>query len=69
MLVLSRHRNEAIYLTLPRNPEELMALAGSRITVVLVENRGGKIRLGFAAPKSVDIRRKELVDADPQFKA
>lgn len=51
MLVLSRKKNEAIVI-------------GDRlVTVVLVEIRGDKVRLGFEAPQHVAIHRQEVYDA------
>lgn len=50
MLVLSREKNEAIVI-------------GDNITIVVVEIRGGKVRLGIDAPKEVPVHRKEVFDA------
>ena len=48
MLVLTRHKNESIVI-------------GKDVEVQVVEIRGDKVRLGFTAPKSIDIYRKELL--------
>ena len=54
MLVLSRKRNESIVVT----------VQGIDITITVVAIRGGdKVRLGFEAPKEVDIHRQEVYDA------
>jgi len=50
MLVLSRKKNESIVIN-------------HDITVVVVEIRGDKVRLGVEAPKDVPVHRKEVYDA------
>ena len=50
MIVLSRKKNEAIVI-------------GDDITVVVVEIRGDKVRLGIEYPKEVPVHRKEVFDA------
>jgi len=50
MLVLSRKKNEAIVIN-------------DDITIVVVEIRGDKVRLGVEAPASVPVHRKEVHDA------
>lgn len=50
MLVLSRKKNESIVIN-------------NNITVVVVEIRGDKVRLGVEADKSVPVHRKEVHDA------
>lgn len=50
MLVLSRKKNESIVI-------------GSDITIVIVEIRGDKVRLGIEAPKDVSVHRREVYDA------
>lgn len=50
MLVLSRKKNESI-------------MIGDDVELVVVEIRGDKVRLGFAAPTSVKIHRREVYDA------
>ena len=47
MLVLSRKKNEAIVIN-------------DNITIVVVEIRGDKVRLGIEAPKEVPVHRKEI---------
>jgi carbon storage regulator len=51
MLVLSRKRNESIVF-----PE-------LNITVMVVEIRGDKIRLGIKAPKNITVHREEVFNA------
>ena len=50
MLVLSRKKNESIVIN-------------NDITVVVVEIRGDKARLGVEAPKEVPVHRREVYDA------
>ena len=50
MLVLSRKKNESIVIN-------------SDITIVVVEIRGDKVRLGVEAPKEVPVHRREVYDA------
>lgn len=50
MLVLSRHRDESI-------------MIGDNITIVVVEIRGDKVRLGIEAPSNVPVHRQEVYDA------
>ncbi len=52
MLVLSRRRDEAIVI---RNR------FGTEIRLVVVEVRGGKVRLGIEAPADVSIAREEIL--------
>jgi carbon storage regulator len=50
MLVLSRKKNESIVIN-------------NEITVVVVEIRGDKVRLGIEAPKEVPVHRREVFEA------
>ena len=50
MLVLSRKKNESIVIN-------------DSITVVVVEIRGDKVRLGIEAPKEVSVHRSEVYEA------
>jgi len=50
MLVLSRKKNESIVIN-------------DDITIVVVEIRGDKVRLGIEAPKHVPVHRREVYDA------
>ena len=50
MLVLSRKKNEAIKIN-------------DNITIVVVEIRGDKVRLGINAPKDVPVHRQEVYEA------
>jgi carbon storage regulator len=49
MLVLSRKKNESIVIN-------------NDITIVVVEIRGDKVRLGIEAPKEVPVHRREVYD-------
>ena len=56
MLVLSRKKNESIVIN-------------NDITVVVVEIRGDKVRLGVEAPKEVPVHRREVYDAIKRHEA
>ncbi|MGH9856767.1 MAG: carbon storage regulator CsrA [Acidobacteriota bacterium] len=50
MLVLSRKKDEKI-------------IIGDTITVMVIEIRGDKVRLGFDAPKEITVHRQEVYEA------
>ena len=50
MLVLSRKKNESIVIN-------------DDITIVVVEIRGDKVRLGIEAPKEIPVHRNEVYEA------
>lgn len=50
MLVLSRKKDERIVI-------------GDDITVMIIEIRGDKVRLGITAPKDVTVHREEVYQA------
>ncbi|GAB4130386.1 carbon storage regulator CsrA [Thermopirellula anaerolimosa] len=50
MLVLARKKNESIVIN-------------DQITIVVVDIRGDKVRLGITAPKEVPVHRREVFDA------
>lgn len=50
MLVLSRKKNESI-------------IINDDITIVVVEIRGDKVRLGIEAPKNIPVHRHEVHEA------
>lgn len=50
MLVLTRRKNEKI-------------IIGDNITLVVVEIRGDKVRLGIEAPQEVPVHREEVREA------
>lgn len=56
MLVLSRKKNESIVIN-------------DSISIVVVEIRGDKVRLGVEAPKDVTVHRKEVYDAIKSYDA
>jgi len=49
MLVLSRRKGEVIYI-------------GHDVSIVVVEIRGDKVRLGIQAPKDVPVHRSEVYE-------
>ena len=53
MLVLSRKRNESI----------IIGTGPTQATVVVVEIRGDKVRLGIEASKEVPVHRQEVWEA------
>jgi len=50
MLVLSRYRDESIYI-------------GDDVIVTIVDIRGDRVRLGIQAPNNVSVHRQEIYDA------
>ena len=50
MLVLSRKKDEKI-------------MIGDDVTLMVIEIRGDKVRLGIEAPKHVSVHREEVYDA------
>ncbi|MCL2744540.1 MAG: carbon storage regulator CsrA [Planctomycetaceae bacterium] len=50
MLVLSRYRDESIYI-------------GDDVIITVVDVRGDRVRLGITAPANVSVHRKEIYDA------
>jgi carbon storage regulator len=50
MIVISRKKNESIVIN-------------NDITLVVVEIRGDKVRLGIETPKGVSVHRREVYDA------
>ena len=56
MLVLSRKKNESIVIN-------------NDITIVVVDIRGDKVRLGVEAPKEVPVHRREVYDLIKQNEA
>ena len=50
MLVLSRKKDEKI-------------IIGDNITLMVIEIRGDKVRLGIEAPKEVSVHRQEVYEA------
>ena len=53
MLVLSRKKNESI----------IIGDGEDAVTVVIVEIRGDKVRLGIEAPKEIPVHRREVYEA------
>ena len=49
MLVLTRHKDEAI-------------MIGDGIKIIVVEIRGDKVRLGIEAPREVPVHRQEVYE-------
>jgi carbon storage regulator len=53
-------RKEPAMLVLTRKPNEQLLIGDRRITVTVLEIRGGRVRLGIEAPDDVSIRRREI---------
>ncbi len=53
MLVLSRKKNESI----------VIGDGANIVTIVVVEIRGDKVRLGIEAPKETPVHRREVYEA------
>ncbi len=53
MLVLSRKKNESI----------IIGDGDNAVTIVVVEIRGDKVRLGVEAPKETPVHRREVYEA------
>ena len=51
MLVLSRQRDESIYID------------GQKIVITVVDIRGDKVRLGIQAPTEISVHRQEVYEA------
>lgn len=49
-------------LVLSRKPGEAVVLGDQEITVTVLKTGKNHVRLGFVAPKKVQILRKELID-------
>ena len=59
MLVLSRKKNESL----------IIGKGDQEVTIVVVEIRGDKVRLGVEAPKEVPVHRREVYDAIKRHEA
>ena len=53
MLVVSRQRDQSI-------------IIGDGIEIIVVDIRGGKVRLGISAPQHIPVHRKEVYDSIKQ---
>ena len=58
----SRHAKEWLMLVLSRKQDESIVI-NNDITIVVVEIRGDKVRLGVEAPKEVPVHRREVYEA------
>jgi len=67
MLVLSRKKNESVIIDLSQQSvlDYLLSLPPEerKITIMMIEVRGDKNRLGIDAPKDVPVHRREVYDA------
>ena len=71
MLVLTRRREQIIYLDFSSMTDaELLALRTTAppISVSVTELRADKVRLGFDAPPSVKVYRKEIYEQELALK-
>ena len=85
MLVLSRQKDEEIYIILDDLVKELTTRKGTdldnfvkgltddegdiKIKIMVVDVRGDKVRLGTTAPKRIPVHRREVFDAIQHEKA
>lgn len=53
-------------LVLTRGLKQQIVIGDQRITVTVLEVKGGRVRLGIEAPPEVTVRRKELLDPKQQ---
>ncbi len=56
------HQKDAIMLVLSRKKNESIII-NDNITIVVVEIRGDKVRLGIEAPKEIPVHRNEVYEA------
>ena len=56
------HQKDAIMLVLSRKKNESIII-NDNITIVVVEIRGDKVRLGVEAPKEIPVHRNEVYEA------
>ena len=57
-----RHAKEWLMLVLSRKKDQSIVI-NNDITIVVVEIRGDKVRLGVEAPKEVPVHRREVYEA------
>ncbi len=55
MLVLSRKRQQVVVIELPDD---------RKVTLVVIDIRGDKVRLGIDAPLDINVVRQELLERD-----
>lgn len=53
-------------LVLTRKPDEAIRLMDGTIRIVVLEVQGDQVRLGFDAPKDIDILREEIFHAQKE---
>lgn len=63
MLVLARHLNESITVTLPDSMEELEKLKGKSLNIVVSGLQRDQVKLGFQGNRGIEILRDELIDS------
>ena len=55
-------------LVLTRGLKQQIVIGDQRITVTVLEVKGGRVRLGIDAPADVTVRRKELLEPKQECK-
>ncbi len=53
-------------LVLTRKPEEAIRLLEGSIRIVVLEVQGDQVRLGFEAPREIDILREEIYQSQKE---
>lgn len=66
MLCLGRRQGGKVILMLPTDTQQLLALAGKRVVVTVVDVDRGKVRLAFEADRQIAICREELLEQTQQ---
>ncbi len=54
-------------LVLTRGLKQQIVIGDQRITVTVLEVKGGRVRLGIEAPADVSVRRQELLEPKQEF--
>ncbi len=70
MLVLTRRKEEITYFDFSGMTDaELLSLRSSPLRVIVVDTRSDRVKIGFDAPDSVQINRKEIYESKKQLQS